>query len=177
MKRKYIYVIICIYLDIFQYFYFYIPTCLEVRVSFRSYYEIMICNTIPTWNKFDVSLEAVNSLAYTLEDWRLEPENTGTPWKKIIWSKTSCFRFYVDLRWCKSMNILKFIVISGSINCILKFNNEFTPEKLPGPKRKGSSSNPWFFRGLFLYSWVRSGFWNYCHLGEVEIIWACTSLG
>ena len=46
------------------------------------------------------------------------------------------------------MNILRFIVISGSINCILKFNNEFTPEKLPGPKRKGSSSNPSFFSGL-----------------------------
>ena len=31
-----------------------------------------------------------------------------------------------------------------------KFNSEFSPEKLPGPNRKGSSSNHLFFRGELL---------------------------
>ena len=50
-----------------------------------------------------------------------------------------------------------------NINTLPKLNSEFTPEKLPKPKRKGSSSNHHFsgamlsFQGVFLKidGWVR----------------------
>ena len=46
----------------------------------------------------------------------------------------------------KESDLCQALKISGAIQaCTLpKFNSEFTPEKLPGPKRKGLSSNHHF---------------------------------